>query len=165
MRQFLAHVRMKRLLTYLLVATFSFAGGICAHNLWLVHLHSTEDKTTESISVSVWELANNPARYEGKLVTVKGALHGNNGNPFLSDDICASPTTDSPATVDVEAATDLAFSPLPEWATHSSSFCGNDNYAAQVDGLAADVVMTGTFNESRLVPITMLQLTTASKRR
>ena len=155
---------MRRLLTYLLVATFSFAGGIFAHRLWVVLLHPTETKTTESISVSVCDLANDPARYNGKLVTVKGALYGNHGIPFLSDNTCASPTTASSAMVDVEVATDLAFSPLPEWATYNS-FCGDDTYAPHVDGLAADVVMTGTFNESRLVPITMFQLTAASKRR
>ena len=153
---------MKRLINYVFVGTLGFAAGIFAHMLWLIPYQPSETKSFAPLIVSLCDLVNDPVRYDGKLVTVKGVLYSNHRGPYLFKDTCASPI--APSAVEVDVAALEAFSPLPKWATYSS-FCGNDTYATIVDGLAADVVMTGTFKQPRLVPISMLQVSAASKQR
>jgi hypothetical protein len=152
---------MKRLATYLLVGTLCFFVSLSAYKLWTDFRSSP--RVDGHLSVSICELDRDPKRYEGKVVVVKGVLHGDlGGNPYIADEFCGSQSSFGEIRVSVEA--DQVYSRLPGWASYAS-FCGNDTYAAIVDGLSADVVITGTFEQSRIIPMRVLQLASPTRQR
>ena len=163
---------MWRLTIYLSVAALSFCAGLSAQMLWHVPGPSPDIKLPRMVSLC--ELEKDPARYDGEVVRIKAILYRKYGEPFLYDESCGSPDglEAQPVLVSAEASVGL-----PEWATYTS-FCGNDPYWALVEGLAAEVVIVGSFEAGQLGPggatdarhpviITkhVFQLSQASKRR
>ena len=130
---------MGRFALYLLVTVLTFCVGSLAHTFW----PNTSPPVVyrQPRSVTLCELTATPERYDGEEVQVRAVLYRNDGEPFISDDSCASPT----ARIHVQTNNDtLALQGLPEWATYTT-FCGNDPYPRTVAGWAADIIIVGTF--------------------
>jgi hypothetical protein len=151
---------MKRIAVYLTIAALTFLGGWLAHELRRTCCSRTEPEIGSTF-VSVHDLETKPMQYRGKLVSVRGMLTGDrSGDVFLLD--ASRYTGRSLSSVSIYVPDNRSFSALPEWAGYAS-FCGNDHYAAIVDGLEADTVVTGTFDGAQLIPRNVLQLSTPSK--
>lgn len=161
---------MRRLLTYLSVAAFTFCLGSSAQRL---RPDAPPPASDHPLPVSLCELITAPGRYDGQVVEVRAVLNRNGGEPFISDSSCAS----RDARVPVEAwAGAMPPQGLPEWATYTT-FCGNDPYPATVAGWAADGIFVGTFkagypdpgdahaaSQPFIIAKSFLQLTRASRR-
>src|SRR4030095_1852697 len=108
---------MKRLTIYLLVATICFFVSLSAYQLW----PAPSPKIDRPLPLSICELVSEPERYNGKVVMVKGVLHGDlGGNPQIVDESCGLPPSSRAISVSVEA--DQVLSILPGWASYAS-FC------------------------------------------
>jgi hypothetical protein len=129
---------MRRFVLYLPVAALTFCVGSLAQHIWL---NTPEPAYRQPRSVTLCELTAAPEQYDGEEVLVRAALYRNGGEPYVSDNSCASPA----ARVNVRAGIGLVHQGLPEWATYTT-FCGSDPYSAAVAGWAADVIIIGTFN-------------------
>jgi hypothetical protein len=150
---------MKRLTIHLIVATICSFVGLSTYKLWAVFRPSPQIE--RYLSLSICELDRDPEQYDGKVVVVKGVLQGDRGRgPYIVDESCGSPPSSRAIRIPLES--DQLLSVLPSWASEFS-FCGSDPRAAMTDGLAADVVVTGTFKQSQIIPISVLQLSSASR--
>lgn len=130
---------MRRLASYLSVAALTFCIGSSAQ--MLRPGSSSTPAHRQPLSLSLCDLMASPERYDGEEVQVRAVLYRNGGEPFISDSSCASEAARVPVQEDAHILTSRG---LPVWATYTT-FCGNDPYPATVDGLAADVIIVGTF--------------------
>ena len=139
---------MKRLAIYLIIAALGFFVGLLAHKLWRASLSSSE--INKPLAISLCELELNPERYNEKFIQVKAVLYRNQGEPFISDESCEPSNAHMSRLVMVSEDANL-LPVLPRWATYIS-FCGNDPNPSLVNGLSAEVIITGTFEAGYRAP-------------
>lgn len=106
-------------------------------------------KIDEPLSVSFCSLLREPERYNGMLVRTKAVLHRDQ-KPFIYDWSCKS--TNSYSMTPLVRVVDDFRTLLPAWAD-DSSYCASGKRAEET-GLAAEVVIVGTFWADYLTPKT-----------